>query len=109
MTNTERLLSGADKVVRDSLPVLLEAAGSATAADLLRGLPALSDEGAALRSVEALRGVRGAADCDALEDAIFWSEAAVCAALRGDARAFRDHVRRANAALERGLPVRWLH
>lgn len=108
------LLTQADKVVRDFLPELLDAAGEELGARSLRRLGPVDGPASAEQACGLLRELR---DLEALQpewhgvvrECSFWTEAAVMAALRGDASAFAHHVGRANRAMARGLPMFTVH
>jgi hypothetical protein len=109
-----RLLPEADRVVRRHLPTVLEALGQGPSARQLRGLEPLLDRDSVVAACETLRAVR-ILPVDrrvweaVVRDASFWCEAAVWAAVRGDALAFRHHVDKATSAMRSGLPVGWIH
>ncbi len=96
----ERLLPGADAVVRRMLPLVLESRGLALSAASLRGLPALRDVGSVAFAVaEVTRAARGAGPAGA---AVRLCGEAAIAAVLGDARRFAVLVR-ASAASIRGM------
>lgn len=109
-----RLLPEADKVVRDHLPMVLEAMGHEDGARSLRDLDPLSDRESIVAAIGGLKAVRivpveAAVWRAVVEEASFWCEAAVLAALRNDAGAFRHHVEKATAAMRSGLPIVSVH
>jgi hypothetical protein len=109
-----KLLPEADKVVRGCLPAVLDAVGRPRQARSLRELSPLSDRESIVAACGELRRVRIAPVDDAvweavIEEASFWCEAAVLAALRHDVSAFRHHVGKATEAMRAGLPVSLLH
>ena len=109
-----RLLPEADRVVRQHLPTVLEAVGQEPSARRLRGLEPLLDRDSVAAACETLQAVRIAPVPEqvweaVVRDASFWCEAAVWAAVRGDASAFRHHVNKATAAMRSGLPVAHVH
>lgn len=99
------MLPEADSVVRHFMPVALEAFGSSWAPEF-RGMEPIRDEsgmGVAARMVKAARSnprVRLGAEA-AASDLLLWAEAAVWAAVAGDAASFHLHVGRARDALVR--------
>lgn len=96
-----KLISKADRVVRELLPALFEAAGRQGDADALRHLPALSCHRSILRACGVLEGIReGGRD---VREAAHWCEQAVWSAVAGDALSFRANVDRAHAAMREGL------
>ena len=102
----------ADRVVRDILPAMLDASGSGTGAQGLRGLGPLNGPLGAAAAVSALRALAGAAPeawREVVADCSFWTEAAVLAALRNDASAFAHHVGRADRAMRQGLSLLAVH
>lgn len=109
-----KLLPEADKVVRAHLPTVLEAVGETISARQLRDLEPLFDQNSIIAACEALRAVR-ILPVDrrtweiVVQDAAFWCEAAVMAALRKDTSAFRHHVEKATAAMREGLPLILIH
>lgn len=107
------LLPEADRVVRGHLPTVLEAMGH-DGAESLRDLEPLADRESIVAAVGTLKALRilpveEGVWAAVVEDALFWCEAAVLAALRGDAGAFRHHVDKATAAMRAGLPLAYLH
>jgi len=109
-----KLLPEADRVVRQHLPTVLEAVGQGPSARQLRGLNPLADQDSVVAACETLRAVRTftvGQDIwrSVVEDAIFWCEAAIMAALREDVSSFRHHIDKATAAMRSGLPTAWVH
>ncbi len=93
----EKLLPGADEVVRRMLPMVLESRGLSSAASSLRGLPVLKDIGSVTFAVaEMSRAARSAGPAEA---AVRLCGEAAMAAVRGDARRFALFVRTAAASL----------
>ena len=108
------LMTQADRVVREHLPQVLEAAGEQLSARSLRSLRPLEDAADVAAAVSVLGEIRalGATDSEwesVVEEASFWCEAAVLAAVRGDASAFRHHVGKADAAMRDGLHLVLVH
>ena len=109
-----RLLPEADKVVRAHFPTVLEAVGKPVSAERLRDLEPLLDRDSIVAACEALQAVRILPVDErtweaVVQDAAFWCEAAVIAALRKDTSAFRHHVEKATAAMREGLPLVYVH
>lgn len=99
----ERLLPGADEVVRRMLPLVLESRGLSSSAASLRRLPALRDVGSVAFAVaEVARAARGAGPAGA---AVRLCGDAAIAAVRGDARGFAVLVRGAAASLRGMTPT----
>lgn len=97
-----RLLPGADEVVRRMLPVVLESRGLSSSANALRRLPRLRDLGSVTFAVLAMsRAAKGAGP--AASAVRLCSEAAL-AAVRGDAGRFASLVRDAAEALRQVMP-----
>lgn len=106
MTNN-RLLPGADEVVRRMLPVVLESRGLSSSADSLRRLPKLRDVGSVTFAVAAMsRAARGAGPA---AGAVRLCSEAALAAVRGDAGRFAALVRDAAEALRQVTPGSGLH
>lgn len=103
------MLPEADSVVRHFMPVALEAFGSQWAPEFHK-IPPIRDEsgmGAAACLIKAARSaprVRPGAEA-AASDLLLWAEAAVWAAVAGDAASFHLHVGRAKDALTRAAPA----
>ncbi len=101
------LVSGADRIVRLMLPIVLESRGLTSSADSLRELPALRDVGSVNFALEAVgRAARGAGP--ARRAVLLCGEAAL-AAIRGDAGRFASLVRDAAESLREATPGLGLH
>jgi len=99
----ERLLPGADAVVRRVLPILLDSHGLSDSAESLRGLPALQDVGSVTFAVAAVSRAAeqvGAGDAEAGMAVRLCGEA-VMAAMAGDAKKFTLHVKAAARSLQK--------
>lgn len=96
-----KLISKADRVVRELLPALFEAAGRQNDADTLRHLPALSCHRSILQACGVLEDIRLRGHD--VRGAAHWCEQAVWSAVAGDALSFRANVDRAHAAMREGL------
>jgi hypothetical protein len=101
------LLPSVDTVVRQFIPIVLDAAGSPDNADKLRGLePVLT-----LDSVKiACKELSSMSHKDpvwvfVIEDLAFWTELAIWAAVRNDSRMFTANIDRAHAVLRDGLDI----
>lgn len=101
------LLPSIDTVVREYLPVVLDAAGQPDNANRLRDLePVLTIDSVRVACRE-LSGI-GTEDpiwIFVIEDLTFWTEAAVWAAVRNDSLLFTAHIDRAHAVLRDGLDI----
>jgi hypothetical protein len=101
------LLPSIDTVVREYIPVVLDAAGQPGDADKLRDLnPILTID--SVRS--ACRELSAISHDDpvwvfVIEDLTFWTEAALWAAVRKDSPSFTAHIDRAHAILRDGLDI----
>jgi hypothetical protein len=101
-----------DKVIRNFLPTVLDAAGRTECAQELRDLDPIIDLksiiGAAIRLQKLSEYVQEETDIDIrwvtlVEDSLFWCQAAVWAAARKDTRSFRDYIHRTTEAMKEGL------
>lgn len=102
---SDRLLPGADEVVRRMLPLVLESRGLSSSAASLRGLPALRDVGSVTFAVaEVTRAARTAGPAGA---AVRLCGEAAIAAVRGDAGRFAVLVKGAAASLRGMTPRPW--
>lgn len=98
----DRLLPGADRVVRRMLPLVLESRGLPLSAASLRGLPVLRDVGSVTFAVAAMS--RAASEAGPAEAAVRLCGEAAMAAVVGDARKFVSLVKTAAASLRRMTP-----
>jgi len=96
-----KLILKADRVVREFLPTLFEAAGRRKDADALRHLPALSCYKSILKACGLLEGIR--LKGHDVRGVAHWCEKAVWSAVAEDALSFRTNVDRAHAAMREGL------
>jgi hypothetical protein len=96
------LMPGADGVVRELLPVALDAC-SPRQAERLRALPELRDAGSVSMACGTMRRVRALLS-PALASAVRLCEEAACAALAGDAVRFGRYVREAAGAVRSAGP-----
>ena len=97
-------ITEADRMVRTFLPTVLDAAGRTECARELRDLEPIVNLSGVIESATRLQELSEfAADADShidyrwgpiVDDALFWCEAAIWAAVRGDVCAFNDHVHR---------------
>lgn len=107
------LLPEADKVVRTFLPVVLDAAGRPECARKLRSADPIRNVRNVIAAAIKLRSLTdfiSVEDVDprwelVIEDSLFWTEAAVWAAVRKNAREFSDCVKRATESMKGGLPL----
>ena len=105
----------ADSVVRTLMPAVLDVAGLRKVADGLRELGPVVSYADAVRACEELTEVRegsGEADAgwaDLVEDAAFWAEGAVRAALDGDRALFTYCVGRVRAAMDLAYSLLQVH
>lgn len=101
------LLPSIDTVVRQYIPVVLDAAGQPDNANKLRDLePVLTMDTVRV----ACRELSNISHEDpvwifVIEDLAFWTEAAVWAAVRKDSPSFTAHIDRAHAVLRDGLDI----
>jgi hypothetical protein len=101
------LLPSVDTVVRQYIPVVLDAAGQSDNADKLRALqPVLTIDSVKI----ACKELSSISHEDpiwifVIEDLIFWTEAAVWAAVFNDFLSFTAHIDRAHAVLQDGLDI----
>lgn len=103
------LLSSADAIVRRILPAMLDAAGSRSAAGLLRELGPIACHRSVLTAATTLKSVRRLnlrSSSNHVKDATFWCEKAVWAAASSDHATFTRYVDHAHAAVreEMSLP-----
>jgi hypothetical protein len=101
------LVSGADRVVRLMLPIILESRGLMSFADSLRDLPTLRDIGSVTFALEALG--RAARSAGPAKDAVLLCGEAALAAVRGDAGRFASLIRDAAESLRGATPGLGLH
>lgn len=103
------MIPEADMVMRHLVPVLLDASGeSGQASELRLGEPidSASGIGSAACRIKALRaGFTDSPWQDILDDLLFWAEAAIWAAGRGDTETYELSVVRIRDGLASALPV----
>ncbi|OPZ40871.1 MAG: hypothetical protein BWY99_00376 [Synergistetes bacterium ADurb.BinA166] len=115
MYNYGNMYPQADSVVRTLMPAVLDQAGLRTAAARLRSLGRLESPEGAVEACAMLSEVRETSDGAAdgweglVEEAAFWSEAAVRCAFEGDKASFSFCVGRVRAEMDRGLQLLRLH
>jgi hypothetical protein len=101
------LLPSVDTVVRQFIPVVLDATGSPDNASKLRGLePVLTVDSVKI----ACKELSNISHEDpiwlfVIEDLTFWVETAAWAAVRNDSPSFMDSIDRAHAILRDGLSI----
>lgn len=104
-----------DRVIRDFLPLMLQAAGHSESASQLRSLdPIENSDGIVIASgrlEELALYVQLESDSidgrwqPIIEDALFWCKAAMWAAARQDLASFRDHLVRLNKSMSDGMEL----
>lgn len=108
-------ITEADKMVRTFLPTVLDAAGRVECARELRDLEPIVNLSGVIKSAIRLHGLSELASeaqshidhrwVSIADNALFWCEAAIWAAVRKDVRAFDDHVHRALVAIREGEEI----
>ncbi len=101
------LLPSIDTVVRQYLPIILDAAGNFNDADKLRCLKPVSTLDSVVVACKELSSIshEDPVWIFMIEDLTFWTEAAVWAAVRNDSLLFTAHIDRAHAVLRDGLDI----
>jgi len=99
-----QLLPEAYSVVKQFLPVVLEAAGKSESADYLRKVSPLNDNSDVIELCHFLKNIKDEPIHSAiwelvLEDVIFYSEAAIWAAMRGNLKLFNLHLQQAHQVM----------
>lgn len=101
------LLPEADSVVRQFMPCLMEAAGLRQEASDLKRLEPIECLPSLKRACLLLNRIgkesHGTGWDEVITDAVFWGEAALWAALKGDLQNFIHHVERMRRILETGF------
>lgn len=108
-----------DRVIRNFLPTVLDAAGQSGYAQELRDLSPIHDLKSIIAAANRLQDLSEfiqmeGQDIDPrwkclVEDSLFWCEAAACAAIRDDSKAFRDHVHRTMETIREGSSLVTFH
>ena len=103
MNSSQRLLPGADSMVRSLFPKVLEANGLQEKANEFRTLPRLNDAGTVLFACRMLHNFwLSSMPLEVRDVSQYIASASVCA-LRGDPKTFTDFVQKATVILRQKL------
>lgn len=100
------MLIVADTVIRTYLPVALEAVGSKNEATCLRRLPKLMNSKNLFKAhscIEQIRKDKNGKLSPLFDDALFWSQAMMWSAARGEVNDLKRHLEETNKSLREGL------